>query len=179
VEEVSVRVLLVNPEFPDSYWSGRHSLAFAKRRSLIPPLGLITVAALLPADWHCRLIDLNVEPLRDEDLVAADVVMLTGMLVQRASLHAVIGRCRRLGVKTVVGGPYATAMPEELDAADHLVVGEGEEIVPVFAADLAGGSARRVYREPDKPDLTKAPIPRFDLLKRGVYHHMALQYSRG
>jgi radical SAM superfamily enzyme YgiQ (UPF0313 family) len=179
VEEVAVRALLVNPEFPDSYWSGRHSLPFARRRSLIPPLGLITVAALLPPDWRCRLVDLNVEPLRDEDLLEADVVMLTGMLVQRASLHAVIDRCRRLGVRTVVGGPYATAMPDELAAADHLVLGEGEETVAVFAADFAAGRAQRVYTEPDKPDLTKAPVPRFDLLKRGVYHHMALQYSRG
>src|SRR5436309_11678596 len=95
-----MRALLVNPAFPDSYWSGRYSLAFARRRSLLPPLGLITVAALLPRDWTCRLVDLDVEPLREEDLRWADVVFLTGMLVQRPSLHDVLKRCRRLGVRT-------------------------------------------------------------------------------
>src|SRR3990172_5046874 len=106
-----MRVLLVNPEFPDSYWSGRHALRFSRRRSLLPPLGLITVAALLPAEWEVRLKDLAVEALSDADLLGADVVMLSGMLVQRPSLHEVISRCRRLGVRTVVGGPYPTALP--------------------------------------------------------------------
>ncbi len=174
-----MRVLLVNPTFPDSYWSGRHSLAFARRRSLLPPLGLITVAALLPRHWECRLVDLDVRPLADEDLRWADVVMLTGMLVQRESLHQVLGRCRRMGVRTVVGGPYATALPEELTLADHVVVGEGEDLVPELAADLQAGRARPVYRETEKPDLTAAPLPRYDLLRVEDYHQMCLQYSRG
>lgn len=174
-----MRCLLVNPEFPDSYWSGRHALSFAGRKSLIPPLGLITVAALLPGDWPCRLVDLAVEPLTDEDILWADVVMLTGMLAQHESLNEVLRRCRDLGVRTVVGGPYATAMPGEPELADHLVLGEGEDLVPVLAADLAAGRAKRIYREERKPDLPDAPLPRFDLLKPGVYHNMALQYSRG
>ncbi|MFQ5767649.1 MAG: B12-binding domain-containing radical SAM protein [Acidobacteriota bacterium] len=174
-----MRILLVNPAFPNSYWSGRHALSFARRRSLLPPLGLITVAALLPGDWDLRLIDLEVEPLNDADLLAADVVMLTGMLVQKPSLLAILERCRRLGVRTVVGGPYATSSPEELDAADHLVLGEGEEMVPRLAADLAAGCARPVYREENKPDVTTTPVPRYDLLKKNVYHQMSLQYSRG
>ncbi len=100
-----MRALLVNPEFPDSYWSGKHALPISRRRCLLPPLGLITVAALLPEDWSCRLVDLNIESLTDEDLAWAEVVMLTGMLVQRTSLHELLARCRRLGVRTVVGGP--------------------------------------------------------------------------
>src|SRR5215831_8797604 len=131
-----MRALLVNPAFPDSYWSGRFALAFARRRSLLPPLGLITVAAMLPKGWEIRLVDLDVEPLSDEQILWADVVMLSGMLVQRPSLHETLARCRKLGVRTVVGGPYATALPGELDAADHVVVGEGEEVVPLLAADL-------------------------------------------
>jgi len=174
-----VRALLVNPAFPNSYWSGRYALSFARRRSLLPPLGLITVAALLPKDWTCRLVDLDVEPLRDDDLQWADVVMLTGMLVQRPSLHQVLARCRRLGVPSVVGGPYATALPAELDDADHVVVGEGEELVPLLAADLAAGRAQHFYRETEKPDLAAAPLPRYDLLKTDAYHQMSLQYSRG
>ena len=174
-----MRALLVNPEFPDSYWSARHSLPFVRRRCLLPPLGLITVAALLPRNWECRLVDLAVEPLSDEALQWADVVMLTGMLVQRESLHQVLARCRRLGVRTVVGGPYATALPHELDAADHVVVGEGEDLVPVLADNLAAGRAQHLYREAEKPDLSAAPLPRFELLKPGAYYNMALQYSRG
>src|SRR5215510_7265954 len=110
-----MRALLVNPAFPDSYWSGRFALAFARRRSILPPLGLITVAAMLPERWCLRLIDLDTEPLTDEQLKWADVVLLTGMLVQKPSLHQVLRRCRTLGVRTVVGGPYATALPHELE----------------------------------------------------------------
>ncbi len=174
-----MRVLLVNPEFPESYWSGRHSLVFARRRSLIPPLGLITVAALLPDHWDCRLVDLNIEALQDEVLQWADVVMLTGMLVQKESLHHVVARCRALGVRTAAGGPYATALPQEFDDVDHLVVGEGEDLVPVLARDLEAGQAKARYTETDKPDMTAGPLPRYDLLKVEAYHHMALQYSRG
>jgi radical SAM superfamily enzyme YgiQ (UPF0313 family) len=174
-----MRVLLVNPEFPDSYWSGRHALSIARRRSLLPPLGLITVAAMLPRDWDVRLVDLGIEELSDDQILWADAVMLSGMIVQRPSLHQVLERCRRLGVRTVVGGPYATALPQELDAADHVVVGEAEDLIGTLAADLAAGTGPHIYRETEKPDLTAAPVPRFDLLKPGAYHQMCLQYSRG
>ena len=174
-----MRALLVNPAFPDSYWSGRFALRFANRKSILPPLGLITVAAMLPKSWDLRLVDLDTEPLSDADLKWADVVMLTGMLVQKPSMHEVLRRCRSLGIRTVVGGPYATALPQELDDADHVMVGEGEEMVPVLAADLEAGRARHRYDEAGKPDLTAAPLPRFDLLKPGAYHQMSLQYSRG
>ena len=174
-----MRVLLVNPDFPDSYWSGKHALSIAKRRSLLPPLGLITVAAMLPRDWEMRLVDLSIEDLSDNQILWADVVMLSGMIVQRESLHEVLGRCKALGVRTMVGGPYATALPDQFDAADHVVVGEAEELMDTIAADLAAGSGPHLYREPGKPDLTKAPVPRFDLLNLAAYHQMCLQYSRG
>jgi radical SAM superfamily enzyme YgiQ (UPF0313 family) len=174
-----MRVLLVNPEFPESYWSGSHALPFANRRVLLPPLGLITVAALLPQDWEIRLSDLATQPVSDDELRWADVVMLGGMLVQRPSLHEVLGRCKRLGVRTVVGGPYATALPHELELADTVVAGEGEHVIPRLAQDLLAGSAQPLYREEGKPDLSSSPIPRYDLLKKNTYHHMALQYSRG
>ncbi|MBP7146836.1 MAG: DUF4070 domain-containing protein [Acidobacteria bacterium] len=174
-----MRALLVNPEFPDTYWSQKHALTFVGRDCLLPPLALATVASLLPKDWELRLVDMNVEPLHDEQLRAADLVLLTGMLVQRASLHQVIERCRKLNVRTVVGGPYATALPDDVDRADHLVLGEGEEIVPRFAAEFAAGRAERVYREEGKPALTSSPVPRFDLLRPRAYHQMSLQFSRG
>lgn len=174
-----MQALLVNPKFPDSYWSGRYSLPFVRRRSIQPPLPLITVAALLPPDWSCRLLDANIETVRDEDLRAADVVLLTGMLMQQASLHDLIGRCRRLGVRTVVGGPYATEVPGDFDAADHVFIGEGESLVPTMASELSTGRARRIYEEKSKPDLTSAPPPRYDLLDVDAYHQMAIQFSRG
>jgi len=174
-----VRALLVNPSYPETYWSLEHMLPFVSRDWLVPPLGLITIAALLPRHWECRLVDLAIESISDQDVLSTDVVMLTGMLVQRRSLHAVIERCRRLGVRTVVGGPYATAMPEALECADHLVLGEAEEIVPVLAADLEAGRAHRVYRETRKPALGLSPLPRFDLLKPNAYHYLAVQFSRG
>ena len=174
-----MRALLINPEFPDSYWSAKASLAFAGRRALIPPLGLMTVAALLPADWECRLVDLAVEPLTDDDLRWAEVAMVTGMVVQRDSLHQVLGRCRGAGLRTVVGGPYATILPGEVDGADHVVMGEAEEIVPVLAADLQAGRARHIYKEERKPDLAASPMPRYDLIRTHYYHNLAIQYSRG
>ena len=160
-----MRVLLVNPIFPDSYWSGKYILPYLRRRNLLPPLGLITVAALLPKEWTCQLVDLNGERLSDDDLRWADVVMLTGMIVQRDSLHQVLKRCRRLGVQTVVGGPYATARPEDLEEANQVVVGEAEDLAPILVDDLASGRSRHFYREKKKPDLTLSPTPLFDLLK--------------
>jgi radical SAM superfamily enzyme YgiQ (UPF0313 family) len=174
-----VRCLLVNPAYPETYWSLSRMLPLVRRRWLVAPLPLLTVAGLLPRRWSLRLLDLAVEPLRDDDLRSADVVMLSGMLVQRASLHEIVARCRRVGVRTVVGGPYVTARPEDFDLADHLVLGEAEETLPELAADLEAGRARRVYREPRKPDLGLAPIPRYDLLRPGAYHYLAVQFSRG
>lgn len=174
-----MRALLVNPKYPDAYWSGRASLAFTRRRALLPPLGLLTVAALLPRWWSCRLVDMNVEPLTDADLRASDVVLATGMLVQRESLREVLGRCRALGVRTVVGGPCVTALPDEFPEAGHLVLGEAEEIVPFLATALADRTAGRVWREERKPDLALSPVPRYDLLTPRTYLQSALQFSRG
>jgi radical SAM superfamily enzyme YgiQ (UPF0313 family) len=175
-----LRVLLVSPAYPPTFWSLEHTLPLVGRRWLLPPLGLLTVAALLPQDWELRLVDLAIgQELRDEELRAADAVMLSAMLVQRESLHAVLRRCRELGARTVVGGPYPTAMPAALADADHLVLGEAEELVPELAADLAAGRARRVYRETRKPDVRRTPIPRFDLLDLRAYHYLPVQFSRG
>ena len=174
-----MRALLVNPAFPETYWSLKHMLPLVRRKWLVAPLGLITVAALLPGSWDFELIDLEVEPLTDEALAGCDVVMLTGMLVQRTSLRAILRKCRALGVRTVVGGPYAAAMPDELEDADHLVLGEGEQVIPELGRDLAAGKARRIYRPERRPELSTSPIPRFDLLRKDVYLYLAVQASRG
>jgi len=174
-----MNALLVYPKFPPTYWSYSYSLKFVGKKCLLPPLGLITVAALLPRHWRPKVVDLNVESLSDRQLCRADVVMLTGMQVQRRSLHEILARCRRLGVPTVVGGPYATSEPHRLDDADHLVLGEGERAIGRFCAAFEAGRAPRTVSSDGAPEMAESPVPRYELLKRGVYHHMSLQYSRG
>ena len=175
-----MRVLLVSPAFVPTYWSYESALRLAGRKCLLPPLGLLTVASLLPRHWRPKLLDLNVESLSDRELLRSDVVMVTGMHVQRDSLHEVLRRCRKLGVPTVVGGPYATGEPDKVqDEADHLVLGEAEETLAGFCQSLETGRAPKLTPRPDPPDLRKSPPPRYDLLRPGVYYHMSLQFSRG
>jgi radical SAM superfamily enzyme YgiQ (UPF0313 family) len=147
---------------------------------LHPPLGLITVAALCPKDWTLRLIDRNLEELHDRDILWADLIMLSGMRVQHDDMREVLRRARVLGKRTIVGGPYASAEPEAfLPLADHVVAGEPDEVFDAIAADLEGGSAKRLYVIADKPDVSKTPVPRYDLLKLDKYLSMAVQFSRG
>ena len=175
-----MKALLVSPTFVPTYWSYESALRLAGKKWLLPPLGLITVASLLPRHWRPRLVDLNVEPLTDREILRSDVVMLTGMHVQRDSLHEVLRRCRRLGVPTVVGGPYATGEPHRVEAeADHLVLGEVEATMAAFCQAFEAGRAPRLVPRPEAPDLTAAPPPRYELLRRGAYYHMSLQFSRG
>src|SRR5262245_8841961 len=163
-----MKTLMVHPEFPPTYWSYAYALKFVGKKCVLPPLGLITVAGLLPSHWRPKLVDLNIESLADSDLKKADVVMLSGMHVQRVSMHKVLARCRKLGVPTVVGGAYATSEPHLLDDADYLVIGEGEDTIRGFCAALEKGNAPRITRNEDRPDVTTSPVPRYDLLKRGA-----------
>ncbi len=175
-----MRATLVCPRFVPTYWSYESSLRLAGKRCLLPPLGLITVASLMPSHWRPRLVDLNIESLSDRDILNSDVVMLTGMHVQSESLHEVLRRCRKLGVPTVVGGPYATGEPHKIEPfADHLVLGEAEGTLAGFCEAFEAGRAPKLTPRPEPPDLKQAPPPRYDLLKRGAYYHMSLQFSRG
>ncbi|HUL77476.1 MAG TPA: cobalamin-dependent protein, partial [Vicinamibacteria bacterium] len=178
-----MRVLLVQPRSPVTYWSHEQSLPFIGKSTLLPPLGLVTLAALLPERWDLRLRDLNVAPLADADLVWADVVLLSGMLVQADSMRGVLRRARAAGRRTVVGGPAATGSPELFDEADHLFLGEAEGRLELLVATLeAPGSSppRRLSPEGEgRPDLALARVPRFDLLDTSRYANQALQYSRG
>jgi radical SAM superfamily enzyme YgiQ (UPF0313 family) len=175
-----VRILLVYPEFPTTYWGFKHSLALVGRRATLPPLGLISVAALLPQEWEFRLVDMNVEPLRRDDLSWADVVLSSGMLVQEASMHVVLSQARELGKRTVVGGPACTTSPERFGDADCLFLGEAEGRVLELVAAIEGKEAPRILPAPAvRPSLHQAPIPRFDLLDVQHYRSMAIQTSRG
>ena len=138
-----MNVLFVYPEFPDTYWSFRHALSFERKRSAFPPLGLLTVSAMLPADWNRRLVDMNVEKLRLRDIEWADIVFCSAMLVQRDSLQRVVALTKAHGKRVAIGGPYISTTAEDLPAADHIFIGEAEETLPEFVRDLQRGKARR------------------------------------
>jgi radical SAM superfamily enzyme YgiQ (UPF0313 family) len=174
-----VRILLVNPKFPETYWSFRHALPFEGKRSVFPPLGLLTVSSLLPRDCERRLIDLEVERLKDSHIEWADMIFITGMLAQKESLHEVVQRGKQLGKLIVLGGPYVTSTIEELPYADHIFQGEAETTLPQFFADLERGQAKRVYKAPERPPLAITPVPDFGLVNLKRYSNMSVQYSRG
>jgi radical SAM superfamily enzyme YgiQ (UPF0313 family) len=174
-----MNVLLVYPRFPDTYWSFRYALSFQGKRAAQPPLGLMTVAALLPESWNKRLIDTNVERLNDSDLAWADVAMLSGMHVQQEDLLAIVRRCRAQGVRTVVGGPIASSLPASELEADHVVIGEAEDLVADLARELQAGTARLVYQAAERPSMDRSPLPDFSLIRMKKYSTMTVQYSRG
>jgi radical SAM superfamily enzyme YgiQ (UPF0313 family) len=173
------RALLVYPEFPPSYWGFRYALELLGKQSSMPPLGLLTVAAMFPASWELRLVDLNVEPLDDRDLEWADLVLTSTMVVQQRSLREVLARCNALGKPVAIGGPHPTSFASEITGADHVLLGEVEETFPRFLSDWEAGEAAHEYRPASKPPITAAPVPRFDLLDLSAYGSMALQFSRG
>ncbi len=175
-----MNVLLIYPEFPDTFWSFKYALKFIRKKSASPPLGLLTIAALLPADWQLRLIDLNQQPLSAKDLAWADYAFISGMTVQRQSARAAAERCRAAGVKVVAGGPLFTieqALFE--DVVDHFVLNEGELTLPMFLADLAHGQPQHVYTTTEYADIHTTPTPRWDLVNFKRYATINLQYSRG
>jgi len=175
-----VKALLVWPRFPPSFWGFEGVLEMIPERAITPPLGLITVAALCPATWTIRLIDHAFDELRDEDLQWADLVMVSAMQAQRVDASAILARASALGRRTFIGGPWASSDPDALlPLADHVMVGEAEEVFAGIAAELEQGCARRLYRITDKPDVSHSPIPRFDLLRLDMYTSMPVQFSRG
>ena len=175
-----IKALLVWPQIPNSFWTFAGMLDLLPEKVVMPPLGLITLAALCPAQWTVRLIDEAVEDLTDDDILWADLVMVGAMTVQKTGLYEVLARARRLGRRTMVGGPYASGEPDRmLPIADHVVVGEPDEVFFEIARDLEEGTARKLYEITDKPDVTKTPMPRFDLLKLDCYASMSVQFSRG
>ncbi len=174
-----MNILLVYPRYPDTFWSFRHALKFISKKASFPPLGLLTVAAMLPREWEKRLIDMNVRPLKDEALQWADYVFISAMAVQRESAQEVINRCKKLGVTIVAGGPLFTAAPEEFDDVDHLVLNEAEKTLPPFVEDLRKESPRHCYTTREWPDLKETPIPLWGLVDMKDYASMNIQYSRG
>ena len=174
-----MKTLLVYPEFPDTYWSFRHALSFEGKRSAYPPLGLLTVSAMLPDAWERRLVDMNIQPLKPSDIEWADVVFASAMLVQKDSLRRVVELCKAEGKRVVIGGPYVTTSAEHLPEADHIFLGEAETTLPEFIRDLERGVPKRVYQAAERPALSATPIPDFHLAELRRYSAMPIQYSRG
>ena len=174
-----MNVLLIYPKIPDTFWSFSYALSFIGKKAAFPPLGLLTVAALLPAEWEKRLVDMNVERLRDRDIAWADMVFVGAMAIQRTSARQVIARCAGAGVRVVAGGPLFTAEPEAFPEVDHLVLDEAELTLPAFLADVRNGRAQKCYRASGFCDLHESPVPAWNLVRTKRYASMSVQFSRG
>ncbi|MDQ7825468.1 MAG: B12-binding domain-containing radical SAM protein [Candidatus Eremiobacteraeota bacterium] len=173
------KVLLVYPQYPVTFWSFTHVLKFISKKAAFPPLGLLTVAALLPPSWEKKLVDMNVTPLNDSDIAWADYVFIGAMIVQKDSVRPIIARCRELGKKVVAGGPLFTTGHDQFEGVDHFVLGEAEITLPRFLEDLEKGEAAPLYASQERPDINKTPVPQWDLIRMKDYAFMAVQYSRG
>ncbi len=175
-----MNVLLVNPEFPDTYWGFKHALKIIGKDSIFAPLGLQTVAALLPQSWRKRLLDLNAgDVLRPIDIEWADMVFVTGMLIQKKAILRVVKECRAYGKLVVVGGPYISTSTQNVPDADHVFIGEAEATLPQFVSDLEQGVAKRFYKATVFPEMTTTPMPDFGLVDMSRYTTMSVQFSRG
>lgn len=174
-----MNILLVYPKIPSTFWSFESALDMISKKSAEPPLGLLTVAAMLPEEWNLKLIDMNVSKLLDEDILWADFVFLSGMNVQINSFRDVIKRANILGTKIVAGGPLATTQHKDFLGVDHFVLNEAEITLPAFLRDLESGNPAAVYSTDEFPDVTKSPMPKWELLDMNKYAALSLQYSRG
>lgn len=174
-----MNVLLIYPEFPDTFWSFKHALKFIRKHASLPPLGLLTVAAMLPEGWEKRLADLNVRSLSETDLAWADMAFISAMAVQRGSTQKIIARCKAAGLKIVAGGPLFTAEHDQFEDVDHFILNEAELTLPPFLRDLWAGTPRRVYTSNNYPDIQHTPAPLWGLAELNRYATMAIQYSRG
>ncbi|MBI2980191.1 MAG: DUF4070 domain-containing protein [Chloroflexi bacterium] len=174
-----MKILLVYPEYPDTFWSFKHAIKFISKKASFPPLGLLTVAAMLPAGWQKKLVDMNMTSLSDEDIKWADYVFISAMVVQSASVKEIIARCNRLNARVVAGGPVFTTGHEEFEGVDHFVLGEAEVTLAPFLADLEKGCAKHVYISGERPEISGTPLPLWSLINIKHYSSMSFQYSRG
>ena len=174
-----MNVLLIYPESPDTFWSFKHALKFIRKSAASPPLGLLTVAAMLPKEWGKRLVDLNVCRLRDKDLEWADCAFVSGMVIQRESAREAISRCKEAGLIVVAGGPLFWAEHEQFPEVDHFVLNEAEVTLPPFLRDFEQGCAKRVYSTTEFADIQQTPAPLWEIADLTRYASMSIQYSRG
>jgi len=174
-----LKILLVYPQYPDTFWSFKHALKIVAKKASFPPLGLLTVAAMLPQEWKKKLVDMNVTALTDEDIKWADYAFISAMAVQKDSVKEVISRSKKFSTKVVAGGPLFTTGYQEFDGVDHFVLGEAEITLAPFLKDLKKGGAKHVYTSEERPDIRQTPIPLWSLINTKKYASMNVQYSRG
>jgi radical SAM superfamily enzyme YgiQ (UPF0313 family) len=174
-----MKILLVSPKTPDTFWSFRHALPFVSKRAAFPPLGLLTVAAMLPRSWSLELVDLNRSRVRDKQIREADYVLISAMIVHQDSVREVAARCAELGKPVIGGGPLFTTGHEDFPEIDHFVLGEAEELMDELVADMEAGCVKPVYEAQGFPDVTRSPVPRWDLVDVNAYASMSVQFSRG
>ena len=175
----ATNALLIYPEVPPTFWSFKRALRFIGRKAASPPLGLLTVAAMLPSDWSLKLVDATVRKLTDEHLTWADYAFISGMVVQRNSAREIIARCKAAGLTVVAGGPLFTSEHADFEEIDHFVLNEAEITLPQFLDDLSNGRAKRLYSSTEFADIQRSPVPRWELAELGRYASMSVQYSRG
>jgi radical SAM superfamily enzyme YgiQ (UPF0313 family) len=175
-----MKVLMIYPQYPDTYWSFKHALKFISKKAAVPPLGLITVSAMLPENWQKKLVDLNIEALDNRDLEWADYIFLSGMYVQKPSVNEVLKRCRNYSAKIIAGGPLFTQEYNNYPLIDHFILNEAEITLPMFLTDLeAGNKLKRVYNTENYADMALTPVPDYHLLQLKAYAFMNIQVSRG
>jgi len=174
-----MNILLVYPKYPDTYWSFKHALKFISKKAAVPPLGLITVSAMLPDKWQKKLVDLNIEKLEDKDLKWADFIFLSAMYVQKDSVNEILDKCQNYPAKIVAGGPLFTQDYEDYPLINHFILNEAEITMPDFLNDFQTGHLKRIYRTNHFADLSLSPVPDYHLLKMNDYAFMNMQVSRG
>jgi radical SAM superfamily enzyme YgiQ (UPF0313 family) len=174
-----MRILLIYPDYPDTFWSFKHALKFIHRRAALPPVGLLTIGAMLPKEWPKKVVDLNVTKLAKKDLAWADCAFIGGMVVQKESARKVIARCKQAGLKIVAGGPLFTSELDEFEDVDHFVLNEAELTLPLFLADLEKGCAKHIYETSEFCDIRRTPAPMWELIDLKHYASMGIQFSRG
>ncbi|HEX2963851.1 MAG TPA: B12-binding domain-containing radical SAM protein [Ignavibacteriales bacterium] len=174
-----MKVLLVYPQYPETFWSFKYALKFIRKKAPFPPLGLLTVASMLPKEWDLKLTDMNIETLEDADILWADYVFLSAMSIQTASAKSVIERCHNFNKPVVAGGPLFTSSCESFPQVDHFVLNEAEITVPMFLSDLEKGQLKKFYTTQEWADITATPLPMWRLARMNKYSSMNIQYSRG
>jgi len=175
-----MKILLIWPKFPETFWGFKYALPFINKKAVFPPLGLLTVAAILPKEFEKKLIDLNIEKLNDKDLKLADLLFVSAMVIQKESVKEIIKRAKKFGKKIIAGGPlFTTGYEEFLEDIDYFVLGEAEVTLPIFLEDLKNNSLKKVYKPNEWPDIRRTPIPLWELIDMKKYASLSIQYSRG
>lgn len=175
-----MKILLVYPQCPDTFWNFKHALKFISKKAGLAPLGLLTVASMLPKEWEKKVVDTAMQPLTDQDLIWADFVFISAMFIQKLYVTKIVEKCKQFNKKIVAGGPLFTgAMDYFQKDIDHLILNEAEITLPLFLADLQAGHPKHIYTSEVKPELLNTPIPSWELIDQSKYAFMSIQFSRG